>query len=102
MSKYELATLAIRKCPNSIVIGTGTAGANGAAVEMFFPGGLSACFTANVSKSYPGNKQLQRVGVKPDIEVKPTVKGLADGRDELVEKAVKLILDKKPFNDKRR
>lgn len=98
MSKYELAALAIRKCPNSIIIGSGTVGANGAAAEITLPGELEALFTANVSKSYPGNKQLQRVGVKPDIEVKPTVKGLADGRDELVEKAVKLILDKKPFS----
>ena len=98
MSKYELAALAIRKCPNSIIIGTGTVGANGAATEITLPGKLGCFFSANVSKSYPGNKQLQRVGVKPDIEVKPTVKGLADGRDELVEKAVKLILDKKPFS----
>ena len=98
MSKYELAALAIRKSPNSIIIGSGTVGANGAAAEITLPGELEALFTANVSKSYPGNKQLQRVGVKPDIEVKPTVKGLADGRDELVEKAVKLILDKKPFS----
>ena len=70
----------------------------GAATEISLPGKLGCFFSANVSKSYPGNKQLQRVGVKPDIEVKPTVKGLADGRDELVEKAVKLILDKKPFS----
>ena len=34
MSKYELAALAIRKCPNSIIIGTGTVGANGAATEI--------------------------------------------------------------------
>ena len=98
MSKYEIAALAIRKSPNAIVIGSGTVGANGGAARATLPGQLEVSFTANVSKSYPGNKQLQRVGVKPDIEVKPTVKGLADGRDELVEKAVKLILDKKPFS----
>ena len=98
MSKYELTALAIRKSPNAIVIGSGTVGANGGTARATLPGQLEASFTANVSKSYPDNKQLQRVGVKPDIEVKPTVKGLADGRDELVEKAVKLILDKKPFS----
>ena len=61
MSKYEIAALAIRKSPNAIVIGSGTVGANGGAARATLPGQLEISFTANVSKSYPGNKQLQRV-----------------------------------------
>ena len=31
------------------------------------------------------------LGIVPDIEVKPTVKGLAEGRDELLEKAIEVV-----------
>jgi hypothetical protein len=31
------------------------------------------------------------VGIVPDIEVKPIIKGIANGKDELLERAIKLI-----------
>jgi C-terminal processing protease CtpA/Prc len=40
---------------------------------------------------YPDGKETQRVGIVPDIEVKPTIQGVREGRDELMEKAVELI-----------
>lgn len=40
---------------------------------------------------YPDKSETQRVGLKPDIYVKPTIQGIREGRDELVEKAVELI-----------
>lgn len=41
---------------------------------------------------YPDGSPTQKVGIVPDIEVKPTVQGIREGRDELMEKAVSLIL----------
>ncbi|WP_262603173.1 hypothetical protein [Ichthyenterobacterium magnum] len=38
--------------------------------------------------------ETQRVGIVPDIEVKPTVKGIRDGKDEVLEKAIEIILNK--------
>lgn len=35
--------------------------------------------------------QTQRIGLKPDITVKQTVKGIAESRDEVIEKAIELI-----------
>ena len=37
---------------------------------------------------WPDGKQLQRVGLLPDIEVKPTIAGIRAGRDEVLERAV--------------
>ena len=34
---------------------------------------------------YPDGTETQRVGIVPDIEVKPTIKGITEGRDELLE-----------------
>lgn len=36
-------------------------------------------------------EETQRIGIVPDIEVKPTIQGTREGRHELMEKAVELI-----------
>lgn len=41
---------------------------------------------------YPNGGETQRVGIVPDIEVKPTIERIKNGKDELIEKAVELIL----------
>jgi len=33
------------------------------------------------------------VGIVPDIVVKPTIKGISEGRDEVLEKAIELIVN---------
>jgi len=40
---------------------------------------------------YPDGKETQRIGIVPDLVVKPTIKGIREGRDELVEKALEII-----------
>jgi len=40
---------------------------------------------------YPDGQQTQRIGIVPDIVVKPTIKGIQEGRDELLEKAIEII-----------
>ena len=41
---------------------------------------------------YPDKRPTQRVGIIPDIEVKPTIAGIQAGRDELLERALREIL----------
>jgi hypothetical protein len=41
-----------------------------------------------VDSRWPDGKQLQRVGITPDIEAHPTVAGIRAGRDEILERAV--------------
>ena len=40
-------------------------------------------------------EQTQRVGLTPDIEVYPTIEGIKEGRDELMEAAVAYIQEQK-------
>jgi C-terminal processing protease CtpA/Prc len=36
-------------------------------------------------------RNLQRVGILPDIWAEPTISGLRDGRDEVLEKAIQFL-----------
>ncbi len=40
---------------------------------------------------YPDGKETQRLGIVPDIELRPTIKGIRENRDELLEKAIEII-----------
>jgi hypothetical protein len=40
---------------------------------------------------YPDGTNTQRVGVRIDHYVTPTIEGIRTGRDELLEKAIELI-----------
>jgi hypothetical protein len=35
--------------------------------------------------------ETQRIGIVPDIEIKPTVQGIRQGKDELLDRAIQLI-----------
>ena len=59
---------------------------------------LAVCFP-NMKHSYgiytPEGGQTQRIGIPPDIEVKKTIEGIKEGRDELMEAAVEYIQEQK-------
>jgi len=40
---------------------------------------------------YADGSRIQRRGVQPQIRVEPTIKGLREGRDEVLEAAVKYL-----------
>ena len=82
--------MAYRRAPNSIVIGSTTAGASGGMAKINLPGNIETNITF-VGTYYPDGTETQRIGIIPDIEVKPTIKGIRDGRDEVLEKAIQLI-----------
>lgn len=90
-SLAELSTMALSTRPNTVIVGSQTSGADGTVgMPVAFPGGLSTGFT-QIGVYYPNGKETQRIGITPNIEVKPTVKGLKEGRDEVLEKAISLI-----------
>jgi len=76
--------------PQTIVVGSQSAGANGDVLSIPLPGDVRASMSG-IGFYYPDRKPLQRVGIIPDIEVKPTIKGVREGRDEVLEKAIELI-----------
>ncbi len=90
-SRAEFFAMAFKQAPKAIVMGSQTAGADGSFVGFSLPGGYGTGITG-VGTYYPDGKETQRIGIIPDIEVKPTINGIKEGRDELLEKAVAYIL----------
>ena len=41
---------------------------------------------------YPDKRPTQRVGIVPDVDVRPTIAGIRAGRDEVLEEALRQIL----------
>jgi C-terminal processing protease CtpA/Prc len=83
--------MAFRAGDNTTILGSTTAGADGNVSSIMLPGGLRTMISG-FGVYYPDGEETQRVGIVPDIEVKPTVKGIREGKDELIEKAIEVIL----------
>ena len=89
-SSAEFHAMAFRAGDNTTIIGSQTAGANGNVSTVVLPGGLETRISG-IGVYYPDGRETQRVGIVPDIEVKPTINGIREGRDELLEKAIEII-----------
>jgi C-terminal processing protease CtpA/Prc len=68
-------------------IGSPTAGANGDVTRLMVPGGITLALSGHDVRHVDG-RQLQRVGLIPDIDVRPTIAGIRAGRDEVLERAL--------------
>jgi C-terminal processing protease CtpA/Prc len=79
------------RAAGGIVIGSTTAGADGNVSNIPLPGGLRTMISG-IGVFYPDRRPTQRVGIVPDHEVKPTIGGIRDGRDEVLEAALREIL----------
>jgi Peptidase family S41 len=90
-SQAEYTTMALRAAPHAQVIGSTTAGADGNVSKFVLPGNLTTMISG-LGVFYPDRRPTQRVGIVPDIRVVQTVKGLAAGRDEVLEAALREIL----------
>ncbi len=89
-SYLETMAMSFMDAPNATVIGTPSAGANGDVMGITLPGGIWTWISGQ-GVTYMDGRQTQRIGLKPDITVKQTVKGIAEGKDEVIEKAIELI-----------
>lgn len=98
-SQAEYTAMAFRATPNCIIIGSTTAGADGNVSRFNLPGGMTSMISG-IGVHYPDGSETQRIGIVPDIEVKPTIKGIKEGRDELLEKAIEVINSSKYETDK--
>lgn len=89
-SNAEFVTMAFQSNPNVTVIGSTTAGADGNISGITLPGDISTSISG-LGVFYPDGTNTQRKGVKIDYTVKPSIRGIRAGRDELLEKAKQLI-----------
>jgi len=90
ISQAEHTGLFLRAATGARFVGSRTAGANGDITRFTVPGGILIGFSGHDVRHADG-RQLQRVGLVPDIEVKPTLAGIRAGRDEVLEKALESL-----------
>ena len=89
-SAAEHLGLWLKAIGNTTFIGSPTAGADGSLSNFKIPGNMTLWFSG-ATVSYPDGKALQRVGLQPDIVVRPTLKGIQAGKDEVLERAVNYL-----------
>ena len=89
-SQAEYTTMAFKVAPKVTVIGSTTAGADGNVSTFYLPGNIRTMISG-IGVYYPNGTETQRIGIVPDIEIKPTIEGLKNNKDELLEKAIELI-----------
>lgn len=71
-------------------IGSQTAGANGDVSNFKIPGNITLYFSGHDVRHIDG-RQLQKIGLVPDIPIKPTIEGIRKGNDEVLEKAIEYV-----------
>lgn len=87
ISQAEHAALFLRAANGTRFVGSPSAGADGDVTRFLLPGGVVVSFSGQ-QVCWPDGKQLQRLGILPDLEARPTLAGIRAGRDEVLEKAL--------------
>ncbi len=90
-SQSEYTAMAFRVAPDAMVVGSQTAGTDGDVSRISLPGG-HLTMISGIGVFYPDKSPTQKIGIVPDIGVKPTIAGVRAGRDEVLERAVKEIM----------
>lgn len=94
-SNAEYMAMAFRAGNRTTIIGSQTAGTDGNISKIVLPGGLTTYISGD-GVYFPDGTETQRIGILPDIEIKPTIRGIQEGRDELLEKAIEIINQNNP------
>lgn len=92
-SQAEYTAMAFRSAPTALVAGSTTAGADGNVSPIMLPGGLRTLISG-IGVFYPDRRPTQQAGIVPDIVIRPTIQGIRQGRDEVLEVAVSHALGK--------
>lgn len=89
----EYFTMALKTLPNVTLIGTHTAGADGDRVSIVLPGNIITHMSGR-GVYYPNGEETQRIGIIPDIIVSPTINGIRERQDEVLNKAIEVLNNK--------
>lgn len=90
ISQSEWIAMSFQTAGNTTIIGSQTAGADGNASDFQLIEKFYTQFTG-IGVYYPDRRETQRIGIIPDIEIKPTIKGIQEGRDEVLDRALQFI-----------
>jgi C-terminal processing protease CtpA/Prc len=89
-SQCEFVIMGLQTGNNVTTIGSQSSGANGNVVIFNMVGGFKTQISG-VGIFYPNGMEMQRKGVKLDIEVSPTIRGIQEGKDEILERALEFV-----------
>ncbi len=89
-SHAEFTIMCLQTGDNVTTIGSQTSGADGNVSLITMPNGYKTGITG-IGIFYPDNTETQRRGIKIDIKVKPTIQGIIDGKDEVLERAIEFV-----------
>ncbi len=90
ISQGEFTIMSLRNAEGSIVLGRESGGVDGNVVVFKLPGNVTTRISG-LGVYYPDKSQTQRIGIKPDLYLDPTIDGIREGRDEFLEKAIEII-----------
>jgi carboxyl-terminal processing protease len=75
----------------AVLVGATTTGSSGQPYFIRFPNGMSF-HVSTKRESFPDGKQFEGVGIKPDVELEPSIDDLRNGKDPVLEKALEIAL----------
>lgn len=93
-SAEEMWAMIFKKIPNVIFVGSQTAGADGNKTSIKLTNGHILIFSG-LGIYYPDGGETQRIGIKPDVVVRPTIQSIRNKEDLLLWKAFDIIDRKK-------
>jgi C-terminal processing protease CtpA/Prc len=86
-SQAEDLALQFEAVAPTTFVGTPSAGANGDVRQLALPGWTYVSYSG-YEVTHADGRQLQRIGVEPQVRVAPTVNGIRAARDEVLERAL--------------
>lgn len=92
-SQGEFSTMILQMRKDVTIVGSQTAGADGAIAKIHFPSGEESNITG-YGVYYPDKTPTQRVGIKIDILVNPSLLSTSSNEDEVLNEALKIIYSK--------
>jgi C-terminal processing protease CtpA/Prc len=72
------------------IVGSATAGTNGNINPFTLPGGYRVIWTGMKVLKHDGSRH-HGVGIQPTVPVARTIKGITEGRDEVLERAMEIL-----------
>jgi C-terminal processing protease CtpA/Prc len=90
VSQGEHTAMLLESVTDVLYIGSNSAGTNGDVTNVLLPGNIMAAFSGYAVKRYSGGV-LHPTGIAPHVQARPTLQGVRQGRDEVLEAAVRYL-----------
>ncbi|CAN5695493.1 hypothetical protein BH11BAC1_BH11BAC1_04950 [soil metagenome] len=89
-STYEWQLMSLLADFKIILIGSNTAGTDGSATSFLVQKNFLTYFTSD-AVFFSDGRPTQRIGIKPDIYITPTIEGVRATRDDVLQRAIVFI-----------